>query len=398
MIMASSHRQSREMVLVENPEWKRGNIGYIDPTDPVKMVHGRQYYLIHWEKTSYHTTYVDSIYVHKMEDISKTKRTQYSPNEVRISPEQHVSLEGLRKDRALGRRLFKESSSWRQRIVEEGETFELSIDPFAEVLPEETGQKRSPKPPPQHEVWPEETGQKRSPKPPLQQRQQAGEKRSTKRPPQEEGVRLEAAEKSSRKAPPDERVRLKEAQERFQTRLQAAQKRSSQVGKEDVQASKPLLEESKKSPTLQETSKQAGEKRSTKRPPQEEGVRLEAVEKSSRKGPPDERLRLKEAQKRLHNPPLLERQKLQAAQKRSSQVGKEDVQASKPLPEESKKSPALQETSKQSSRRRQLITEEDDEMFSCNFDPFSAELVDRFEAQVENEAAESDQSSQENCF
>ena len=63
-----------------------------------------------------------------MEDISKTKRTQYSPNEGRMSPEQRVSLQGLRKDRALGRRLFEELSSRRQRIVE-GETFELSIDP-----------------------------------------------------------------------------------------------------------------------------------------------------------------------------------------------------------------------------------------------------------------------------
>ena len=42
--------------------------------------------------------------------------------------------------------------------------------------------------------------------------------------------------------------------------------------------------------------------------------------------------------------------------------------------------------------------EEDDEMFSCNVDPFSAELVDRFEAQVENKGAESNQSLQENCF
>ena len=355
------------------------------------MTHGRQHYLIHWENTSYHATYVDSLYVHKMEDISKMKRTRYSPNEVRISPEQHISLEGLQKDRALGRRLFEESSSRQRRIVEEDETFELTIDPFAEVPPEETGQKRSPKPLRQHEVLPEETGQKRSPKPPPQQRQQAGEKRSTKRLLQEEGVGLEAAEKSSRKVPLDERLRLKEAQERLWTRLQAAQKRSSQVGKEDVQASKPLPEESKKSPTLQETSKQAGEKRSTKQPPQEEGVRLEAAEKSSGKALPDERLRLKEAQERL-------RTRLQAAQKRSSQVGKEDIQASKPLPEESKKSPTLQETSKQSSQRRQLIMEEDDEMFSCNVDPFSEELVDQFEAQVENEAAESDQSLQENCF
>ena len=315
------------------------------------------------------------------------------------SSEQCVSLEGLQKDRALGRRLFEESSSWRRRIVEEDKTFEISIDPFAEVPPEETGQKRSPKPPPQHEVPPEETGQKRSPKPPPQQRQQAGEKRSTKPLPQEEGVRLEAAEKSSCKALPDERLRLKEGQERLHkpppTRLQAAQKRSSQVGTEDVQASKSLPEESKKSPTLQETSKQAGEKRSSKRLPQEEGVRLEAAEKSSHKALPDERLRLKEAQERLCKPPLT---RLQAVQKRSLQVGTEDVQASKPLPEESKKSPTLQETSNQSSQRRQLIMEEDDEMFSCNVDPFSEELVDRFEAQVENEAAESDQSSQENCF
>ena len=311
MTMASSRRQSREIVLVESPGWKCGNIGYIDPTDPVKTIHGRQHYLIHWENSSYHAQYVDSLYVHKMEDISKTKCTQYSPNEVRISPEQHISLEGLQKDRALGRRLFEESSSRRRRIVEEDETFELSIDPFAEVPPEETGQKRSPKPLPQHEVPPEETGQKRSPKPPLQQRQQVGEKRSTKRPLQEEGVRLEAAEKSSCKA---------------------------------------LL---------------------------------------------DERLRLKEAQERLRKPPPT---RLQAVQKRSSQVGKEDVQASKPLPEEIKKSPTLQETSKQSSRRRRLITEEDDEMFSCNVDPFSEELVDRFQAQVENKTAESDQSSQENCF
>ena len=100
-----------------------------------------------------------------MEDISKTKCMRYSPNEVRISPKQRVSLKGLRKDRALGRRLFEELSSRRRRIVE-GETFELSIDPFADEPLEETGQKRSDKAPPQHEVPAEETGQKRSHKPP----------------------------------------------------------------------------------------------------------------------------------------------------------------------------------------------------------------------------------------
>ena len=200
MIMASSRRQSWEKVLVETPQWKRGNIGYIDHTDPVTVKHGRQHYLIHWENTSYDPLYIDSRYVKKMEDISKTKRMRYSPNEVRISPEQRVSLQGLRKDRALGRRLFEESSSQRRRIVE-GETFELSIDPFADEPLEETGQKRSAQAPPQHEVPAEETGQKRSDKPPPRQSQQAGEKRSTKRPPQE-GVRLEAAEKSSRKKSP----------------------------------------------------------------------------------------------------------------------------------------------------------------------------------------------------
>ena len=102
------------------------------------------------------------------------------------------------------------------------------------------------------------------------------------------------------------------------------------------------------------------------------------MEKSSRKGPPNERLNeaqeLKEAEERLRKPPPLV---LQAAQKSSSQV---------------------QESSKQSSRRRRFITEEDGEMFSWNVDPFSAELVDQFKAEVENEAAESEHSSQENCF
>ena len=91
-------------------------------------------------------------------------------------------------------------------------------------------------------------------------------------------------------------------------------------------------------------------------------------------------------------------ERLQAAQKRSLQVGEGDVQASKPLPEGRKKSPALQEQSKQSSQRRQLIMEEDDKMFPCNIDTFAEELVYQFEGQDKNEAAESDQSSQENCF
>ena len=51
---------------------------------------------------------------------------------------------------------------------------------------------------------------------------------------------------------------------------------------------------------------------------------------------------------KITKPPLTERLRLQAVQKRSWQVGKEDVLASKPLPEGSKKSPTLQEKSKQS--------------------------------------------------
>ena len=111
MIMASSHRQFWETVQVKNPRWKCGNIAYIDPAEPLKIRNGREHYLIHWDNSSYNDEYVDCSYVCKMEDISKLKRTWYSPDEVRISPEQLVSLKGLRKDRALGRRLFKESSS-----------------------------------------------------------------------------------------------------------------------------------------------------------------------------------------------------------------------------------------------------------------------------------------------
>ena len=540
MIMASSRRQSREKVLVESPEWKRGNIGYIDDNDPVEVRHGRWYIRIHWENTSYHPSYIDSAYVKKMEDISKTKRTRYSPNEGRMSPEQRVSLQGLRKDRALGRRLFEESSSRRRRIVE-GETFELSIDPFADEPLEETGQKRSAKAPPQHEVPAEETGRKRSDKPPPRQSRQAGEKRSTKRPPQE-GVRLEATENSSRKGPPNQRLKeaqeLREAEERSRQPpalvLQAAhpfgdvapeqtgqkrsgkappqhgvpteatgQKRSpkppprqSQQAGEKRSTKRPPQEgvrleaaeksPRKKSPILQETSTLAAEQISTKRPPQEIGVTLEATENSSRKGPPNQRLKeaqeLREAEQRLRNTPALvlqaahpfgdeppeqtgqkrsakappqhgvpteatgqkrspkppPRQSQQAGEKRSmkrppqeevrleaaekssrkkspilpetSTMAAEQISMKRPPQEigvrleatekssRKKSSSQVQETSTQPSRRRRSIMEEDDEMFSCNVDPFSAEFVNRFEAHVENEAVESEHSSQENCF
>ena len=80
--------------------------------------------------------------------------------------------------------------------MEEDDTLELSIDPFAEVPLEETLQ----------------AAQKRSPKAPPLERLQAQE-------------RLQAAQKRSCQPPPKDRV-------------QAAQKRSPQVGEEDILASK----------------------------------------------------------------------------------------------------------------------------------------------------------------
>ena len=237
----------------------------------------------------------------------------------RLPQEIGVRLEAMEKSSRKGppNERLKEAQELREaeeRLRKPPALVLQAAHPFADEPPEETGQKRSAKAPPQHGVPTEETGQKRSDKPPPQQSQQAGEKRSTKRPPQE-GVRIEAVEQSSRK----------------------------------------------KSSILQETSTLAAEQISTKRLPQEIGVRLEATEKSSHKGPPNERLKeaqeLREAEERLRKPPALV---LQAVQKSSSQV---------------------QETSKQSSWRRRFITEEDDKMFSCNVDLFSAELVDRFEVE-----------------
>ena len=49
MIMASTCKGELEAVLVKTPRWKRENIGYIDPAEPLKMIDGRQHYLIHWD-------------------------------------------------------------------------------------------------------------------------------------------------------------------------------------------------------------------------------------------------------------------------------------------------------------------------------------------------------------
>ena len=199
-------------MLVKTPRWKRENIGYIDPAEPLTIRNGREHYLIHLDNQGYDDEYVDCLYMDKMEDVSKSKRTQYSPDEVWISSEQRVALKGLRKSRALGRRLFKESSSPQWRIVEEDDTLELSKDPFAEVPLEETGQKRSPKPLPQQR---RQAAQKRSPKPLTQERVglQPAQKRSPKPPPQER-LRLQAAQERSPQPPLQERLRLQAAQKR----------------------------------------------------------------------------------------------------------------------------------------------------------------------------------------
>ena len=111
MIMESTFRRKWETVLVEMPWWKCGNIGYIDPAAPLTMRNGREHYLVCWENTGYRNDYVDCLFVRKMEDVSKSKRTRYSPDEVGISHKQCVALKGFRKSRTLGRRLFEESSS-----------------------------------------------------------------------------------------------------------------------------------------------------------------------------------------------------------------------------------------------------------------------------------------------
>ena len=111
MIMASTHRRELEAVLVHMPRGKHENIVYIDPAKPLMIRNGREHYLIHWDNRGFRDEYVDCLYVHKMEDVLKSKRTRYSPDAVQISSEQRVALKGLQKSRALVTRLFKESNS-----------------------------------------------------------------------------------------------------------------------------------------------------------------------------------------------------------------------------------------------------------------------------------------------
>ena len=114
---------------------------------------------------------------------------------------------------------------------------------------------------------------------------------------------------------------------------------------------------------------QVAQKRPPK-PPLEERVQ---AWKRPPKPPLEERLQA--SQKRPPKPPLEERLKRAPLQEGEQ----EDVQESwkrppKPPPEERMKSPAPQEKSKQCSWWRQLIMEEDDEMFPCNIDPFSEDI------------------------
>ena len=264
MIMAPTRRrQQLEAVLVEKPRWKRWNIGYIDPDEPVTMKNGRVHYLIYWDNSGFKNEYVDCSLVSKMEDVSKSKCTRQSPDEVRISPEQRVALRGLGKDRTLGRRLFEESSSTRRRIVEDDDTLELSIDPFAEVPPDEKVQ----------------------PKAPHIEMLEAANK-------EEEDIQSSKPHAEGRQKLP--RLHEKSTTSSGRSRLIPEE---TLLAEEDVQASKPLVEGRQKYPRLQESSKQFSRRRRlipeepllAKAPPTE---RVEAGKKEAAKTPPEERVRL----------------------------------------------------------------------------------------------------------
>ena len=108
-----------EPVLIQNPEWKCANIGYIDHDQPIMMINGRQHYRIHWKCQGYKDEYIDFSYMDKMEDILKSKCIWHSPGEVPVSPEQcklarvrrQEALKWVCKSRALCRTQLEESSS-----------------------------------------------------------------------------------------------------------------------------------------------------------------------------------------------------------------------------------------------------------------------------------------------
>ena len=82
MIIASTGKRILEPVLIQKPEWICPNIGYIDHDQPIMMINGRQHYLINWNYQGYKDEYIDCLYMHKMEDVSKSKRIWHSPGEV----------------------------------------------------------------------------------------------------------------------------------------------------------------------------------------------------------------------------------------------------------------------------------------------------------------------------
>ena len=93
MIMAPTHEQKQRMdtqeaVLIQKPEWKHPNVGYIVRGKPIFMINERKHYRIHWENLHYKDEYIDISYMQKMEDVLKLKHNQHPPGELPLSPKQ----------------------------------------------------------------------------------------------------------------------------------------------------------------------------------------------------------------------------------------------------------------------------------------------------------------------
>ena len=79
---------TQQAVLIQKPDWKCANVGYIVTGKPIIMINGREHYLIHWDNLHYKDEYIDVSYMQKMEDVSKFKHNQHPPGELPLSPEQ----------------------------------------------------------------------------------------------------------------------------------------------------------------------------------------------------------------------------------------------------------------------------------------------------------------------
>ena len=102
---------TQEAVLIQKPEWKHPNVGYIVRDKPIVTINERKHYLIHWDNLHYKDEYIDVSYMQKMEDASKLKHNQPPPGELPLSPEQH-DLAASRRKEAL-KRMHKTRASWR---------------------------------------------------------------------------------------------------------------------------------------------------------------------------------------------------------------------------------------------------------------------------------------------